>query len=99
LGNQLPLSVQGLVLCGRVPCELPKAVVQDAFAVSIGSHSIAPSSRVRDYRSDNHHVLNWPVLQMGDTSKGADILETPLAVDFSYLQSLDDSFLSQTSRM
>ena len=78
-------------LCGSVPCELPREVVHDALALSVGSHSIALSFGLRDYKSGNHHVHEWPFLQMGTTSE-ADILETQLVVGFSYLQSTSPIF-------
>lgn len=63
LGNQSLLSVHnwGLDLCGSVPCELPREVVCDALALSVGSCRIAPSG-LRDYRTDNHQVHEWPLL-------------------------------------
>ena len=69
LGNQSPLAAHNwvLVLCGSVPCELPREAVCDALAMSVGSHSIAPCFGVRDYRSDNCHVHDWALLQMGTT--------------------------------
>jgi len=91
LGNQWLHSVHngGSDLCSSIPRELPKEVVGDAVAIS--SCNIPSSSGMRDNRNEHHNIFDWPLLQMGNTSK-AEMLETPLVVDFSYLQSPADSF-------
>jgi len=97
--NVLPLGLHsshlaydgGLDLHSMVPSELPRDVARDALVLTTGSSG--PSS-VMVNCNDLHNRLEWPSLQMGSFSD-VEILETPLAIDFSYQQSHSDSFSAE----
>jgi len=88
LHNVFPLGMQtsrlahdwGLDLHNNIPCELPREVGRDALVMS--SWSSGSSSEMMVKSVDLHNRLDWPSLQMGNSSDARK--ETPLAVDFSY---------------
>ena len=72
----------GLGVYGSVPCDLPKEVVRDALAISLGSQSSASFSGAG--LNDCDHSKNvWPIVARSNVKDA----ETSLAVDFSYMQS------------
>lgn len=81
----------GLGVLGGVPCDLPREVVRDALAMSLGARSSASFSGMVDNRCERPVHHDWPLVSIAQTN--AEDVETPLAIDFSFLQSSNDSFL------
>ena len=91
MGNHSSHSIDlGLSVFGSVPCDLPREVVWDALAMSLGSRSSASFSGVGDNYC-KHLVHDWPLVSI--TQSNVEDVETPLVIDFSFLQSSSDSFL------
>jgi len=74
-----------------VPGELPRDVACDTLLLTTGSSG--PSSAMVN-SNDLRNRLEWPALQMGSPAD-IEIMETPLAVDFSYQQNPIDSFSAE----
>ena len=79
----------GLDLSSSISCKLHIELVHNGLAMS--SRSISFSSAMRDYKNEHHNIHDWPLLHMGNAS-AAELLESPLAIDFSYLHSPANSF-------
>ena len=75
---------------GGVPCNLPREMVRDALAMSLGARSSASCSGVIDNKCEHSVHHDWPLVPIAQTN--VEDVETPLAIDFSFLQSSNDSF-------
>jgi len=90
VGNQysLPVDLESGVY-GSVLCDLPRKAVRDAPAVNLGARCGATvSGQGLNLFEPSENV--WPLVSVAQ-SNGEDEV-TPLAVDFSFLQSALDSF-------
>ena len=67
MGNHSSHSIDlGLSVFGSVPCDLPREVVWDALAMSLGSRSSASFSGVVN-NSCEHPVHEWPLASITRT--------------------------------
>ena len=82
----------GLGIHGSVPslpCDLLREVVRDALAVSLGSRSSTSFSGVG--LNDCEHSENvWLIVSVARSN--IEDVKTPLAVDFSFMKSPNESF-------
>jgi len=89
VGSQYSLLVDlDLGVYGSIPCDLPREVVRDALAVNLGAWCGATVSR-QCLNFFEHSENVWPLVSVDQSNDGD--LVTPLAVDFSFLQSAQDS--------
>ena len=90
VGSQyfLPVDLE-LGIYGSVPCDLPREAVRDALAVNLGARCVATVSG-QGLRLSEPSENVWPLVSAAQ-SNGEDEV-APLAVDFSFLQSAQDSF-------
>ena len=80
----------GLGALGGVPCDLPREVVRDALAINLGVRSTASFSGEVDKRCEHSVHYDRPFVSSAQTN--VEDAKTPLAIDFSFLQSSTDSF-------
>jgi len=79
----------GVGVYGSVPCDLPREVVRDALAISLGSRSSASSSGV-GLNECVHSENVWPIVSVARSN--VEDANIPLAIDFSFMQSPNESF-------